>query len=1156
MKKSFIRGPVFTICTILYFSLMANAQEGEPFMSHIKMDRIPGNKITAISDDFVNTMVFTGNKGIITFDSEEWQVIPVPNIPMAVVAESERPLIYTGGRGFYGYLLKSGDGNYDYYGLDEDGDDPGDVERIYQTTRDIIYYGEDQIAIADKNELYNMTFYRSDSLNVFSGLFIYQEQAYVNLLGRGIYELSDGRMIKLEIDNDFAASEILFGINYHDSLTLFGLDDNRIFIYDGNEFKQIQLEDQEYLSESYLESAAWLQEDLFALSTILGGCLIVDVSNGETRNILNYNTGLPDDEIYAMGVDHNHGLWLSHQYGLTRVDVALPIRSFENYPGLSGNLTAVAVLDSTIYVGTHDAVYYLEEKKEFLEEEIIVKVRTPVVAKPQPKKEEPEEESLEQPEEEVLSASELRKQKRQSRKEARKQKDVSDEELDTGSETPAEQASETTEDSGDDQPKGLKSLIARISGKSKEESEPDKEIESSGSRTRYIKQKLYSLQSISHEYTRIGQVDSKVKDMVTVGDRVIITTNAGLYEIVNKELRVIRSDWYVEGVFTTRDPNRIHVVTDETAHTFELVEDQWQLATSYNYIEDEIYSVCEEKDSTIWLGCDNRTYRIRYLNDSVTTMHSFEFHEGYYDPVYLRNINDTVFFFLSGDIYYHKSDSLYKTTLLSAEGLSKIVMSNCAITWIKSGESWLSMKNQENYQERIDLYLNLFPDITDLFLDPDGNVWVLHANKLLHHIQGSKVPFYQPKFNIYLKSVFNESQNYDLANLQFGYHDRSLTFNFSAPFYLKEASTAYQYFVEGVSEGWSEWANVPDLSFPVLPIGRLTLHVRARNVLNQVTEIKSYPIVIKPPFWLRWWFISFVSIILVGAVVQIIRWRVQKLKRDNQILEEKVKQRTVEIRKQKDEISEQKKEIMDSIHYAQRIQKAALPTDNIVQDVMPEHFILYLPRDIVSGDFYWIASKDEKIIFAAADCTGHGVPGAFMSMLGVSFLNEIVNKTRRLSPGKMLDQLRNHVKETLSQSQEGESKDGMDIALCVLDKQKMILQYSGAYNPLFLIRDNELTEYKANRMPIGIHGGEESRFTDHTIKLKEGDCIYIFSDGFQDQIGGERGKKFLTKSMKALITEVHSQPMLKQQDILTDVLKQWMEGYEQVDDILMLGVRV
>jgi serine phosphatase RsbU (regulator of sigma subunit) len=283
---------------------------------------------------------------------------------------------------------------------------------------------------------------------------------------------------------------------------------------------------------------------------------------------------------------------------------------------------------------------------------------------------------------------------------------------------------------------------------------------------------------------------------------------------------------------------------------------------------------------------------------------------------------------------------------------------------------------------------------------------------------------------------------------------------------------------------------------------------------------------------------------------------VRKLKRDKTILEQKVRDRTAEIQRQKDEISEQKKEIMDSIQYAQKIQKAVLPSDQKIEQSLPEHFIFYRPRDIVSGDFYWISAIEDRVIFAAVDCTGHGVPGAFMSMLGVSFLNEIISRSRRPSAGKILDQLRANVKETLSQSEEGGTKDGMDIALCIYDRQKMTLQYAGAHNPLILIRDGELTEFKADLMPIGIHIVEEKNFSNHNIKVQKGDCFYVFSDGFQDQFGGAEGKKFLSRSMKRMFCDVHSQPMLKQKELIEKTMQQWMKGHEQVDDMIILGVRI
>jgi serine phosphatase RsbU (regulator of sigma subunit) len=303
-------------------------------------------------------------------------------------------------------------------------------------------------------------------------------------------------------------------------------------------------------------------------------------------------------------------------------------------------------------------------------------------------------------------------------------------------------------------------------------------------------------------------------------------------------------------------------------------------------------------------------------------------------------------------------------------------------------------------------------------------------------------------------------------------------------------------------------------------------------------------------------FISVAGIILVLIVIQIIRMRVRKLQHDKQMLEQKVRERTAEIQRQKDEIAEQKREIMDSIYYARRIQKAVLPDDHLENKNMPEHFVLYLPRDIVSGDFYWIAEKEKSTIFAAADCTGHGVPGAFMSMLGMSYLKEIVNKSKRLSSARILDKLRDHVKATLSQSTKGGQQDGMDIALCILNKERKSLQYSGAFHPLYLIRNGNLTEYKPDLMPIGIYIRKDKPFKSHNIRTAKGDCYYIFSDGYADQFGGENRKKFLSRSFKKLLLSIHSKTMAEQREILLETLKQWMDGYEQVDDILVIGFRI
>lgn len=256
-------------------------------------------------------------------------------------------------------------------------------------------------------------------------------------------------------------------------------------------------------------------------------------------------------------------------------------------------------------------------------------------------------------------------------------------------------------------------------------------------------------------------------------------------------------------------------------------------------------------------------------------------------------------------------------------------------------------------------------------------------------------------------------------------------------------------------------------------------------------------------------------------------------------------------------ITEQKKEITDSIQYASRIQNAILPPDEIIDRFLPERFIIYRPRDIVSGDFYWLTENNGRVIVMIADCTGHGVPGAFMSMLGVAFLNEIVSKNPKISASEVLDQLREKVIQSLHQTgREGESQDGMDVSMFIIDKNKNEIEFSGANNPLFIFRNSELIELKADKMPIGIHTRVGLFFTNHRQKLEPGDMIYAFTDGFPDQFGGPFGKKYMIKNFKHTLELIHSKPMAEQKSYLENSLDNWMVNANQIDDILVMGVRI
>ncbi len=256
-------------------------------------------------------------------------------------------------------------------------------------------------------------------------------------------------------------------------------------------------------------------------------------------------------------------------------------------------------------------------------------------------------------------------------------------------------------------------------------------------------------------------------------------------------------------------------------------------------------------------------------------------------------------------------------------------------------------------------------------------------------------------------------------------------------------------------------------------------------------------------------------------------------------------------------ITHQKKEITDSIQYASRIQRAVIPPEEHLKQFFSDSFVYFRPRDIVSGDFYWVSARNNKIIVAAADCTGHGVPGAFMSMLGMSILNNIVAEKGFIHSNEILDELRLQIITSLHQTgKEGENKDGMDIALYIFDKDTMFIEYAGANNPIYLVRKGELLETKADKMPIGIHDKCEIPFKSTIIPVELGDMVYTFSDGFQDQFGGPDNKKFMSGNAKKLYMRVHAEPAENQSAIIQQTIADWMKNTEQIDDQLIIGVRV
>lgn len=422
---------------------------------------------------------------------------------------------------------------------------------------------------------------------------------------------------------------------------------------------------------------------------------------------------------------------------------------------------------------------------------------------------------------------------------------------------------------------------------------------------------------------------------------------------------------------------------------------------------------------------------------------------------------------------------------------------------------------------------------------------------------------------------------------EYRYDNNDVLFEWTTPYFTEERRTEYSYILEGYDKAWSAWeglsfgyssesiyANYASRLYENLPYGHYTFKVRTRTLTGLESEELSFEFIILKPWYatIVAWFAWF---ILAGVVISgIIALYTKRLKDENIRLEGIVAERTAVVVKQKEELEA-------SIHYASRIQFALLPSKAILDENIKNNFILFRPRDIVSGDYYWMSKKNNRLYVVAADCTGHGVPGAFMSLLGMSFLEEIVAREVNAKANVVLNQLRQHVTESLKQvGRENEAKDGMDMGLLVFDYENKKVEFSGAYNPCYRIHkmsDEEIESYKenpddlphgaisdgkyymnmldANKMPIGI-----SLRMDEDFNLYEEDMVpnvsyYMSSDGFIDQFGGDSGKKFMKKNFKKLLLEIQDAPMQQQRDLLEQRLIAWMGPIAQIDDIIVLGVK-
>ena len=704
---------------------------------------------------------------------------------------------------------------------------------------------------------------------------------------------------------------------------------------------------------------------------------------------------------------------------------------------------------------------------------------------------------------------------------------------------------------------------------------------------------------------KYGLLDNGINTILPLEEgSLLFGTNSGLFEFRNEKFHIISNSFfrekYILSLFQSKN-NTIWVGTNDGLYRIDngiITEENRINKFRQENTQLSIYSIIEDKFQSIWLASEHGVIKIDKVGNTVQFNKTNKFSDSRVLSMQIDNAKNIWFGTEEGLFNYNYKDI---TKISQKNGLHsnacnflQVDDQNRLIIGQNTGIDLLSINDFYNDKISIqhlgkdDGLIGLESNYNASFKDKEGRILIGTTNGLeiynpkfdtknpleaLTKINSVKLFFGQEdilKYSNKLDSIFQLPKN-----LKLPFNKNHITFEFIGVSLTAPEKVQYQYKLMGIDEDWVPPTSKTEATYSSLPPGNYTFLLKAMNndgVWNK--EPVSFTFEVLAPWYKTWWFYTICVIALISSIIFYSYYKTKKLIVDNQKLENQVSERTKELREEKEkveiinkEVIEQKYvienknlEITDSIKYAKNIQEALLPNLNEVNQLFENSFVLYMPKDIVSGDFYWFAKNGDTHFIAAVDCTGHGVPGAFMSIVGNTLLNEIVNKKNITVPGDILLELHKGVKIALNQNAvEFERRDGMDIALCAFNINTNEVQYSGANRPLWIYRKNknyELEIIKSTKFPIGGIELDNSRiYENHILTVEKGDCLYLFSDGFADQFGGPKGKKYMVSNLQKTFSQNIDQPLNIQKEELAKSFINWKMDNAQVDDVLVIGIK-
>ena len=1153
---------VFFFCFALCQPI-ANAQTGDPYLSHYRLPSGVSAQNWDFRQDNNGLMYILNRKAILSFDGISWDNLRVQGRPIALNFHDQ--LFYTTDLGI-GYIKRKSNGTAEStILLNTVGDDfffklsntsqgllalsPTTVCRIYT----------DPIGKIDTlyHEVSKEVFF-SDGFELNKGFYLVKNRGLIYLIKPdGGLEMLTGLPMGLDLIFSFA----------HGDKILFGANNSRIYSFDGENLTPLDFKDQPYIRASVLSGGTSVDSVHIALSTVNGGTILVNTVDGSTYSVLNYLNGLPDDEVFSVVMDRNGGLWISHGMGITRADLTLPIKAFGYYGGLKGSFLSAIEHDGKLYVGTSEGLFFLNEKRDY---------KTVVTTRPRPKT------HSSTPIPDLVNAKGVN-------------------EIFVEIDTPKH------EESFEEKRKGFLSRMF-----SRRQSDEDSQFylkEQSDSENRKdspfpqetvpvrnetnetlppIRKVHYQLQSITHEYEQVTRIRGKVRQLFVFDGKLHAATNLGLFEIDGDEVKhTIKHKNIIHVEIEGHANAPILVGTDDGAYFLEKRGTSMVLRPILQTENQQIVSLISLSDNRVLLTNEFEILLASRISNGKFEVDRIAIPGAEVGNPIVRWVNGKPMAFSTSGAYVFNCETLAleSDSTFNFKMQPDILYNQGGYTWLQSNSRWSVYHSAWESKEVSINLINLLGKPNYIHWANDTTLLVVDNFSKIYRINTAQSAWNDKALSAFLLSV-TDKQGIPLVveNLELSYTNNGIQISISAPSFIRADMVQFQYLVSGLMDEWSQWSSSPIIDIPYLPTGKHTILIRAKDILGNMSNTVEFTVTITPPVWQTLWFLALSLLLAIILFSVILKIRERSLRREKELLEQRVKERTQtieeqnnelkkqrdslevyshEIENQRDEILSQRDyiykqnwEIFQSIGYAKNIQSAVMPSTEVMQSLFKNHFVFFRPRDIVSGDFYWVTEKEDHLVVVVADCTGHGVPGAFMSMMGLSFLNEIVNVEGCIQPHRILDKLRTKILSSFKTSNSDfQADDGMDMAICVFKNGFRNLEYAGAYNPIYIIRNGELTEIRGDNMPVGRHMNQ-SDFTLHTIDLYEGDAIYLFSDGYIDQFGGEHNRKFMARSFKQLLISISSQPMDKQEIMLEDTLDRWQGANDQIDDVLVVGIRV